>query len=191
MKKIIVLFLIIIIGGFMLAENPKVKLSTGQGDIIIELYPEKAPITVENFIAYVNDGFYNNIIFHRVISDFMIQAGGFTSDGEQKKTRPPIKNEADNGLSNEAGTIAMARTPIVDSATSQFFINCKDNLLLNHGVRDFGYCVFGKVIEGIDVVNKIQHSPTGSKKGRQDSPLEDIIIQSAQLLPTQAPEENE
>ena len=188
MKKIIVLFLIIIIGGFMLAENPKVKLSTGQGDIIIELYPEKAPITVENFLAYVSDGFYNNIIFHRVITDFMIQAGSFTNDGEQKQTRPPIKNEADNGLSNETGTIAMARTQVVDSATSQFFINCVDNDNLNHGVRDFGYCVFGKVIEGMYVVDKIQYSPTGSKKGMKDWPLEDIIILKAEIIPSPSKE---
>ena len=182
MKKFLILILIIIAGGVMLAENPVVNLSTNMGDITIELYADKAPITVENFLTYVKDGFYNDTVFHRVIAGFMIQGGGFIADGTQKKNMDPIKNEADNGLQNLEGTIAMARTQIVDSATSQFFINCKDNNFLDHGSRDFGYCVFGKVIKGMDVVKKIETNPTGAKKGMRDWPLEDVIIQSAQIV---------
>ena len=161
-------------GGDNKKANPKVVMSTSLGDIVLELYPNKAPITVENFLIYVEGGFYDGTIFHRVIPNFMIQAGGMTPDMARKETRAPIKNEADNGLKNNRGTIAMARTSKVDSATSQFFINVKDNNFLNHGERDFGYAVFGKVIKGMDVVDKIAASPTG----RGDVPVETILIKT-------------
>ncbi|MBN1635097.1 MAG: peptidyl-prolyl cis-trans isomerase [Deltaproteobacteria bacterium] len=155
-------------------------ISTTHGDIAIELFPKEAPITVENFLAYVREGFYDGTIFHRVIADFMIQCGGLTEDMQPKKpTHPPIKNEADNGLKNERGTLSMARTQVVDSATSQFFINLKDNPFLDHGRRDFGYAVFGKVVQGFDVVDKIAAVPTGSKAGHQDVPIEPVKIISA------------
>ncbi len=160
-------------------EKPVVILSTSQGDIKIELDADKAPITVENFLGYVDEGFFNSTIFHRVIPDFMIQGGGFDRDMTRKETRSPIKNEADNGLTNERGTLAMARTNDVNSATSQFFINLKDNDFLNHGGRDFGYAVFGKVIEGMDVVDKIAATRTTSRAGNRDVPVEPIVIKSA------------
>jgi peptidyl-prolyl cis-trans isomerase A (cyclophilin A) len=160
-------------------EKPVVILSTSQGDIKIELDADKAPITVENFLGYVDEGFFNSTIFHRVIPDFMIQGGGFDRDMTRKETRSPIKNEADNGLTNERGTLAMARTNDVNSATSQFFINLKDNDFLNHGGRDFGYAVFGKVIEGMDVVDKIAATRTTSRAGHRDVPVEPIVIKSA------------
>lgn len=186
MKRIISLLLILAFtGGIMMAENPKVVLSTSKGDITLELYKDKAPVSVENFLTYTKEGFYNNTVFHRVIADFMIQGGGFDTDAKRLETHDPIKNEADNGLKNDIGTIAMARTRVVDSATSQFFINTKDNDFLNHGSRDFGYAVFGKVIEGMDVVNKIQYSATGSKMGMRDWPLEDIVIKEAKILMTE------
>ena len=146
------------------------------GDIVLELYDDKAPITVENFLKYVDDEFYNGTIFHRVISDFMIQGGGFTEDMVQKPTRKPIKNEANNGLSNDPYTIAMARTQVVDSATSQFFINVADNMFLDHGDRDFGYAVFGKVIEGENIVDQIAGVDTGSRGGMRDVPVETVVI---------------
>ncbi|HWP93721.1 MAG TPA: peptidylprolyl isomerase [Thermodesulfobacteriota bacterium] len=157
-------------------------MTTSLGDIKIELYPDKAPITVENFLSYAKDGFYNGTIFHRVIPGFMIQGGGFTPNMEQKPTKSPIKNEADNGLKNEPGTIAMARTSVVDSATSQFFINQVDNQFLNHGSRDFGYAVFGKVVEGMDVVNKIAQVKTGRVGPFQDVPLEPVVIESVKIV---------
>ena len=132
-----------------------VTLETSLGSIVLELDPAKAPVTVANFLAYVDAGFYDGTVFHRVIPDFMIQGGGFAADMTQKPTKPPIKNEADNGLTNDTWTIAMARTSVKDSATAQFFINLKDNDFLNHGGRDFGYAVFGKVTSGVDVVKKI------------------------------------
>ncbi|HVY54937.1 MAG TPA: peptidylprolyl isomerase [Thermodesulfobacteriota bacterium] len=162
--------------------NPVVIMSTSKGDIKIELFKDKAPITVENFLAYVNDGFYNGTIFHRVIPNFMIQGGGFTPDFTQKPTKPPIKNEAANGLKNERGTLAMARTQVVDSATSQFFINLVDNSFLDNGVRDYGYAVFGKVIDGMDVVDKIAAVQTGSKGMYGDVPQEDVIIESVKIV---------
>jgi len=160
-------------------EKPVVILSTSKGDIKIELDSEKAPITVENFLGYVDDGFFAETVFHRVIPDFMIQGGGFDREMMQKDTRAPIKNEADNGLTNERGTLAMARTNDVNSATSQFFINLKNNDFLNHGGRDFGYAVFGKVVEGMDVLDAIAASPTDRKGGHSDVPVEPIVIQSA------------
>jgi peptidyl-prolyl cis-trans isomerase A (cyclophilin A) len=134
---------------------------------------------VKNFLAYVDSGFYDGTIFHRVIPDFMIQGGGFSADMTQKPTKPPIKNEADNGLQNDAFTVAMARTSVVDSATAQFFINLKDNDFLNHGGRDFGYAVFGKVIQGNDVVQKIAGVKTATKIGNQNVPVEPVVIKSA------------
>jgi peptidyl-prolyl cis-trans isomerase A (cyclophilin A) len=162
--------------------NPMVIMSTSLGDIKMELYQDKAPITVQNFLSYVNDGFFDGTIFHRVIPNFMVQGGGFTQDMQQKPTKAPIKNEADNGLKNDVGTIAMARTGVVDSATSQFFINQADNDFLNHGSRDFGYAVFGKVVEGMDVVNKIAGVKTGRLGPFQDVPLEPVLINSVRVV---------
>lgn len=155
-----------------------VLISTSSGDIKLELYEKKAPITVANFLSYVSDGFYDGTIFHRVINNFMIQGGGFTADMNQKPTKPPIKNEADNGLKNERGTIAMARTAVVDSATSQFFINHKDNAFLDNGARDFGYAVFGKVVDGMEVVDKI--AAVRTKTG--DVPVETVTIVSVKKV---------
>ncbi len=167
--------------------GPVVVLATSVGDIKIGLYEEEAPETVKNFLAYINDGFYNGTIFHRVIADFMIQGGGFTQDMQQKTTKRPIRNEADNGIKNEKGTVAMARTNAIHSATSQFFINVKNNAFLNHqGQANFGYCVFGKVVEGLDVVEKIEAVQTGRRGMYDDVPLEPIVIQSATIESTQA-----
>jgi len=166
------------------SKNPVVTLETTKGNIIIELYPEKAPETVANFIQYVQDGFYDGTIFHRVIPNFMVQGGGFTDDMSEKSTREPIKNEANNGLANENGTIAMARTPNPHSASSQFFINVKDNAFLdfqNETPNGWGYCVFGKVSEGMDVVNSIVAVPTGNHGMHQDVPVEPIIIMKASV----------
>lgn len=157
----------------------QVKMETNFGDIILELNQEKAPITVKNFLKYANNKFYEGTIFHRVIDNFMIQGGGLTVDLQKKATLPEIKNEADNGLKNEVGTIAMARTNSVDSATSQFFINVKDNSFLDHkgkSPRYYGYTVFGKVIKGMTVVNRIKKVTTTSKAGRQNVPTDPIII---------------
>ena len=159
-------------------EKKVVVIKTNQGEITVELDEAKAPITVKNFLAYVDDGFYDGTIFHRVIDDFMIQGGGFDNDMKQKGTKDQIKNEADNGLKNDRGTLAMARTQVRDSATSQFFINLKDNDFLNHGTRDFGYAVFAKVIDGMDVVDKIAKVKTGNKGGHGDVPLEAVVIES-------------
>lgn len=155
-----------------------VLVSTSTGDIKLELYEKEAPITVANFLSYASDGFYDGTVFHRVINNFMIQGGGFTADMKQKPTKPPIKNEADNGLKNERGTIAMARTAAVDSATSQFFINHTDNAFLDNGVRDFGYAVFGKVVEGMEVVDKI--AAVRTKAG--DVPVETVTIVSVKKV---------
>jgi len=159
--------------------SPVVILNTSLGEIKLELDAKKAPITVENFLAYVDDGFYDGTVFHRVIPGFMIQGGGMTADMEQKPTKAQITNEADNGLKNDRGTVAMARTQAKDSATSQFFINLKDNEFLNHGARDFGYAVFGRVVEGMDVVDKIAAVPTGGKGMHQNVPVEPVLIKSA------------
>ncbi len=166
--------------------TPRVKLETTSGDIIIELNPEKAPISTENFITYVKEGFYDGTIFHRIIPGFMAQGGGFTPDFQQKPTHAPIKNEADNGLKNKRGTIAMARTPNPDSATSQFFINYQDNPSLDHRGKTpqgWGYAVFGEVVEStMYVVDEMAHIPTGSHGPHQDVPKTDIIIRKATLL---------
>jgi peptidyl-prolyl cis-trans isomerase B (cyclophilin B) len=162
-----------------------VKLHTNHGAIVIELDAEKAPETVANFLAYVESGHYDNTIFHRVIDGFMIQGGGFEPGMKQKATRAPIKNEADNGLQNLTGTIAMARTQDPHSASAQFFINVADNDFLNYrapNVQGWGYCVFGKVTEGMDVVNAIRTVKTGSKGFHQDVPLEDVIIERAEVI---------
>ena len=163
-------------------ENIKFVIDTSKGNIVIEIYPKKAPITVKNFESYVNKGFYNNTIFHRVIDGFMIQGGGFTKDMAQKQTDAPIQNEASNGLKNEKYTIAMARTQDPDSASSQFFINVNNNNFLDYPGQDgAGYCVFGKVIEGQDVVDKIAKVTTGSSGMHQDVPNEPVIIEEASV----------
>ncbi|MEJ7686261.1 MAG: peptidylprolyl isomerase [Variovorax sp.] len=161
---------------------PRVKLATSAGDIVVELAPDKAPKTVENFLQYVNDKHYDGTVFHRVIDNFMIQGGGFTGDLQQKATRTAIPLEAGNGLKNDKYTIAMARTGNPNSATSQFFINVKDNAMLNAPSPDgHGYTVFGKVVAGNEVVDKIRAARTGSKNGMQDVPLEAITIKSASV----------
>jgi peptidyl-prolyl cis-trans isomerase A (cyclophilin A) len=153
-------------------------METSEGNLEIELFADKAPISVSNFLAYVDSGFFSNTIFHRVIPRFMIQGGGFDESLRQKATKAEIKNEANNGLKNERGTLAMARTSVVDSATSQFFINIANNDFLNHGGRDFGYAVFGKVTVGMDVVDKIAAVPTGTKNGMGDVPVKSVVIKS-------------
>lgn len=161
-----------------------VKLHTNHGVITLELFANKAPETVENFKQYVRDGHYDNTIFHRVISNFMVQGGGFEPGMKQKEARAPIKNEADNGVANALGTVAMARTMEPHSASAQFFINVADNDFLNHSaptVQGWGYTVFAKVIEGMDVVNKIKAVPTTMRAGHQDVPAEDVIIERAEL----------
>ena len=163
-------------------DNPVVLFSTNQGDIKVKLNRAEAPISVENFISYVNDGFYNGVVFHRVIPNFMIQTGGFTPDMKQKTPKAPIKNEANNGILNSRGTLSMARTSEVDSATSQFFINVNDNKFLDNGERDFGYAVFGEVIEGMDVVDKIAAVQTGTAGQFRDVPQEPIVINSAKIV---------
>lgn len=162
--------------------NPAVVLETSMGDITIELLKDRAPVSVENFLQYVKSGHYNGTIFHRVIRGFMIQGGGMTPDMTEKPTRPPIKNEATNGLKNARGTVAMARTQAVRSATAQFFINTADNAALNHkGLTpdEYGYAVFGKVVSGMDVVDKIEAARTGSKGPYDDVPLQAITIKRA------------
>jgi peptidyl-prolyl cis-trans isomerase A (cyclophilin A) len=166
--------------------NPVVQLETSMGIIKIELYPEKAPVTVKNFLTYVREGHYDGLVFHRVIGDFMIQGGGFTKDMKERKAdHPPIKNEADNGLKNDRGSVAMARTGVVDSATAQFFINTVNNDFLNHKAntpQGYGYAVFGKVIGGMDVVDKIRAVPTGTTGGLQDVPKTPVTILKATVL---------
>ena len=165
-----------------MSENPVVLLETTSGDILVELYPDKAPETVANFLKYVDDGFYNNTIFHRVIPGFMIQGGGLTARMQQKDTSAPIKNEADNGLKNDRGTIAMARTMDPHSATAQFFINLVDNDFLNFQApsgNGWGYCVFGRVTEGMDVVDKIAKVKTTTVGMYQDVPSHLVVITGA------------
>lgn len=165
--------------------QPKVKLSTNHGDIVIALNADKAPETVKNFIQYVESGFYDGTIFHRVIENFMIQGGGFDESFQQKKTQAPIQNEADNGLSNKRGSIAMARTGDPHSATAQFFINTKDNDFLNYRgktLQDWGYAVFGEVIEGMDVVDAIRQVSTTMRGPHQDVPAENVVIEKASVI---------
>ena len=161
-----------------------VTLNTIYGSIKLELDAQRAPVTVANFLTYARAGFYDGTLFHRVIDNFMIQGGGFDADMQQKSTREPIENEADNGLKNDFGTIAMARTMEPHSATAQFFINVKDNDFLNHSAKTrqgWGYAVFGKVIEGKEVLDKIRAVPTASRGGHQDVPIEAVIIESVVL----------
>ncbi len=166
-----------------MSENPIVIMETSQGTITIELDAAKAPRTVENFLAYVDAGFYDNTIFHRVIADFMIQGGGFEPGMKQKQTNAPIKNEAANGLKNDNYTIAMARTSDPHSATAQFFINVRDNDFLDYPGQDgWGYCVFGKVVEGTDVVDKIKKVATGNSGFHQNVPREDVVIVKAEEI---------
>lgn len=162
-----------------------IKLHTNHGVITLELDSEKAPLTVQNFIDYVNSGHYDNTIFHRVIDNFMIQGGGFEPGMIQKKTRAPIQNEAANGLKNDKYTVAMARTSDVHSASAQFFINVADNDFLNYTAstsQGFGYCVFGKVVEGLDVVDRIKKVKTGDRGGHQNVPLENVMVQKAEVV---------
>jgi peptidyl-prolyl cis-trans isomerase B (cyclophilin B) len=161
---------------------PRVRLETTMGNIVLELDRERAPTTVDNFLTYVNDGFYDDTIFHRVIDGFMIQGGGYTADFSRKETRPSIKNEADNGLQNVRGSIAMARTSDPHSASAQFFINVADNAMLDHKAPDprgWGYAVFGRVAEGMDVVDKIRTQATGVQAGFRDTPKKTITITRA------------
>ncbi len=167
------------------AKNPRVVLETSKGKIVLELDAAKAPKTVANFLAYASSGFYNGTIFHRVIDSFMIQGGGFTADMKQKQAKAPIQNEADNGLLNVKYSVAMARTNDPHSASSQFFINTKDNGFLNHtskSLQGWGYAVFGKVVEGFDVVDAIGKVPTMTKSGFQDVPAEAVTIKKATVL---------
>ena len=166
-------------------QNPQVLMETSMGPIKIELFKDKAPISVRNFLSYVKDGYYDGLIFHRVIKTFMVQGGGMDENMQPKKTKFAIKNEANNGLSNKRGTLAMARTSVVDSATSQFFINVVDNSFLDYKGKSpdlFGYAVFGEVIEGMEVVDAIKEVKTGSKGGHSDVPLESVFINSVTVI---------
>lgn len=165
--------------------SPRVLLSTSHGDITLELDREKAPLTTENFLSYVDSGHFDGTIFHRVIPGFMIQGGGFAEDMRQRPTNPPIANEADNGLKNDRGTIAMARTSDPHSASGQFFINLTDNDFLNHKAKNpqgWGYAVFGRVVEGMDVVDAIAQVPTGQSGPHSDVPKEPVLIQRISLM---------
>jgi cyclophilin family peptidyl-prolyl cis-trans isomerase len=166
--------------------NPVILMETSLGNVKLELFAKEAPTSVKNFLSYVRSGFYDGIIFHRVIPGFMVQGGGFTPDLMQKQTGAPIKNEADNGLKNQTGTLAMARTAVVDSATAQFFINVADNVFLNHRDKTpqgCGYAVFGKVVEGMEVVNRIAAVRTGTRDGFQNVPKTSVVIKSMKVLP--------
>lgn len=160
-------------------EQDMVIFETSHGTITLELFPEEAPVTVENFLQYVDEGFYDGTIFHRVIPGFVIQGGGLDGDMRRRETREPIKNEADNGLKNKRGMLSMARTQDVNSATSQFFINLDDNAFLDHGVRDFGYAVFARVVDGMDVVDRIAAIPTERQGGQPDVPSETVKVEEA------------
>jgi peptidyl-prolyl cis-trans isomerase B (cyclophilin B) len=165
--------------------NPRVALETSMGKVVLELFADKAPVTVANFLAYVKSGFYDGTVFHRVIPDFMIQGGGFTAGMKKKPANPPIVNEADSGLRNERGTIAMARTSDPHSATCQFFINTKDNAFLNHrgkNSKGWGYAAFGKVLEGMEVVDAVSKVPTGTRGPFRDVPVEPVVIQKAGII---------
>jgi peptidyl-prolyl cis-trans isomerase A (cyclophilin A) len=192
MKKILFQYLVILLAGLLMGsgvvfgetpgKNPRVAMETSMGKIIIELFPKEAPETVKNFLKYVQDGFYDGTIFHRVIPGFMIQGGGFSGDMDQKATRPPIKNEASNGLKNERGTIAMARTADPESATAQFFINLVNNDRLNRPLPDgHGYAIFGRVVEGMEVVDQIAKVKTGIKMVFRDVPLTPVVIKKAEI----------
>jgi peptidyl-prolyl cis-trans isomerase A (cyclophilin A) len=160
-----------------------VTFETSYGPFTIELFEKEAPVTVENFLRYVDDGHFDGTIFHRIVPGFVIQGGGLTAEFSSKKTRAPISNEAKNGLKNTRGSLSMARTSDINSATSQFFVNLADNAFLDHGSRDYGYAVFGRVTEGMDVIDKIAAVKTGRRKGYDDAPLEDVVIVSARRVP--------
>ena len=185
MKKIL-LIIGVLMSCSLVAENTLIKMQTSEGDIYLKLYDDKAPKSVANFLQYVKDDFYDGTVFHRVISTFMIQGGGFTEDLQRKPTRAPIDNEADNGLKNDRGTIAMARLPDPHSATAQFFINVQDNAALNftgkQNTNTWGYAVFGKVTEGFDVLDKIAEVKTTTVQGYQDVPVETIKILEAEVI---------
>jgi peptidyl-prolyl cis-trans isomerase B (cyclophilin B) len=183
---IVALAVFVVVGTAAAGDHPKVVLETSKGKIVLELSADKAPQTVKNFLAYLDAGFYNNTIFHRVIPNFMIQGGGFTADMQKKQTRDPIRNEAGNGLPNRRGTIAMARTPNAHSATAQFFINTKDNDFLNHTGKTpqgWGYAVFGRVLDGMSVVDNISKVKTVTRGGFRDMPATPIVITRAVRMP--------
>ena len=190
-KNVAIMVLVFLMGtGSSMAADPlpRVKLTTSQGEIVVELDSAAAPKTVDNFLAYVRDGFYDDAIFHRVIKGFMIQGGGFDADMQRRHPRPPILNEADNGLSNKIGTISMARTADPHSASAQFFINVKDNAFLDHRGKTsqgWGYCVFGRVVEGMRVVRAIENVPTTSRSGMRDVPEVPVVIRRATLVAPQ------
>ncbi len=192
--RLLVVLAALLVGTAALAADPQVEIKTNMGTITLELYPDKAPRTVENFLQYVKDGHYKSTVFHRVIPNFMVQGGGFSSDFVQKKTRAMIQNEANNGLKNDLGTIAMARTSDPNSASAQFFINLKNNDFLNHTAptpQGWGYAVFGKVVKGMEVVNKIAAVETGPGPvpPHQDVPRKPIVIEDAKLLSAVKPAE--
>jgi len=160
-----------------------IRFETTLGDFTIELLEKDAPLSVANFLRYIDDGFFDGTIFHRIVPGFVIQGGGFTEDMTQKRTQPPVKNEADNGLKNKRGTLSMARTNDINSATSQFFVNLKDNDFLDHSRGNFGYAVFARVIEGMDVVDKIAAVETGRRRGFDDVPVDAVIMKSVRRIP--------
>ena len=183
MKKLLALLAALVVSIPAWAANPTVEMKTNYGVIVIELYPDKAPKTVANFLQYTKDGFYNGTIFHRVIDGFMIQGGGMDLGMKEKPTRATIENEAKNGLKNQIGTLAMARKPDPHSASAQFFINLVNNSGLDYPAHDgWGYCVFGKVTQGMDVVNKISKVGTGRVSFHQDVPLKPVLIESARII---------
>lgn len=159
-----------------------IRFETSHGDFAVELFEKDAPLSAANFLQYVDDGFFDGTIFHRIVSGFVIQGGGLTADFDQKQTRPPVKNEATNGIRNERGTLSMARTNDIHSATSQFFVNLVDNAFLDHNSGNYGYAVFGRVTEGMDVIDKIAKVKTGRRKGYTDAPMEDVVIKSAKRV---------
>ena len=160
-----------------------IRFETTLGDFTVELFEKEAPLSVANFLRYIEDEFFDGTIFHRIVPGFVIQGGGFTEDMTQKRTQPPVKNEADNGLKNERGTLSMARTNDINSATSQFFVNLKDNDFLDHSRGNFGYAVFAQVTEGMDVIDKIAAVETGRKRGFDDVPVEAVIMKNVRRLP--------
>jgi cyclophilin family peptidyl-prolyl cis-trans isomerase len=160
-----------------------IQFETSHGTFTVELFPKEAPVSVENFLRYVDDGHFDGTIFHRIVPGFVIQGGGLSADFASRKTRPPISNEAKNGLKNTRGTLSMARTSDINSATSQFFVNLADNAFLDHSPRDYGYAVFGRVSEGMDVIDRVASVGTGTRNGYKDAPLEDVVILSARRVP--------
>jgi peptidyl-prolyl cis-trans isomerase A (cyclophilin A) len=162
-----------------MADTSLIRFETSHGAFTVELFAKEAPLTVENFLRYVDEGHFAGTLFHRIVPGFVIQGGGLDAQFRNKRTRAPVRNEAKNGLKNTRGTLSMARTSEVDSATSQFFVNLADNAFLDHSARDFGYAVFGRVTEGMDVIDRIAAVKTGRRQGYQDAPLEDVLIVSA------------